>query len=215
MTTSSNHAKVYALFALLFWFLSALVGGWLDIFTAPGQPPLVFGAFIVVPILFFTTFYVLSTRFRALANSVSLSLIVGAHVWRYVGLGFVIAFLFGRLPVEFAIPEGLGDVVAAVFALPLALALHRNRPVRTYFIAWNIFGLVDLLSAITVGVLYSEGSLGILRAGVSTALMTTFPISLIPTFFVPLFILLHVLALLRRNEVGATVCSRVRFAGGT
>jgi hypothetical protein len=30
----------------------------------------------------------------------------------------------------------------------------------------------------------------------------SFPVSLIPTFFVPLFILLHVLALIRRNEVG-------------
>jgi hypothetical protein len=121
-----------------------------------------------------------------------------------VGLGFLVAFLVGRLPAQFAIPEGLGDIVAAIFALPLALALRGEKPVRGYFILWNIFGLIDLLSAITVGILYSEGPLGVLRTGVSTALMTTFPVNLIPTFFVPLFILLHVLALLRRNEVKAT-----------
>jgi len=51
-------------------------------------------------------------------------------------------------------------------------------------------------------VLYSQGAFGILRTGVSTALMTSFPVSIIPTFFVPFFILLHVLALIRYKEVG-------------
>jgi len=124
-------------------------------------------------------------------------------VWRYVGLGFVIAYFLGKLPPQFAFPEGLGDVLAAVFALPLARALYRGKPVRKFFIAWNIYGVADLISAITMGVLYSQGSFGILRTGVSTALMTTFSINLIPTFFVPLFIMLHILALIRYKEVGS------------
>jgi len=213
MNTSSRHWN-YAGFALLLWFLSAFIGGWFDIFTAPGEPPIFIGVFLALPILFFTTLYFAGTPFRAFANSISLSLTVGAHLWRYVGFGFVIAFLLGKLPAEFAIPEGLGDIVAAIFALPLALALHRKKPVRGYFIAWNIFGLIDLISAITMGILYSEGSFGILRTDASTALMTTFPVNVIPTFFVPLFILLHVLALLRRNEVATTLNSGVRFAKG-
>jgi hypothetical protein len=45
-----------------------------------------------------------------------------------------------------------------------------------------------------MGVLYSNGPLGLLSAGtVTTQLMVTFPVSLIPTFFVPLFLLLHAL----------------------
>ena len=46
-------------------------------------------------------------------------------------------------------------------------------------------------------------SLGILAgSGPTTLLMGEFPRSMIPTFFVPSFILLHLLALLRRKEVG-------------
>ncbi len=209
---SSDNTRRYVVFALLFWCVSALVAGWFGLFDVPGQPPILLGVFFVLPILLFSTSYMVSTRFRAFSNSMSLWLIVGAHLWRYVGLGFLIAFLLGRLPAEFAIPEGLGDVAAAVFALPLARALRRNEPVRGYFVLWNIFGLGDLLSAITVGVLYSQGPLGILRTGVSTALMTTFPVNVIPAFFVPLFILLHVLALLRRNEV-RTMAKRVWLEG--
>ena len=190
--------------AILLWFFGALIAGWFGLFIQSDAPPTYLGAFIILPIAFFTALYLSNREFRAFVNTIDLSLIVLAHLWRYVGLGFLIAFLFGRLPAQFAIPEGLGDIIAAVFAFPMALALRRNKAVRGYFIAWNIFGLVDLVSAITMGVLYSEGPFGILRTGVSTALMTTFPVNLIPTFFVPLFIMLHVLALVRQKEVAAT-----------
>ncbi len=202
---SSENTKAFVALALVLWFVTALVAGWFDVFIAPDSGLIGLGLFLVVPILFFITWYIVSARFRAFANSISLWLIVGAHVWRFVGLGFLVAYFLGRLPAQFAIPEGLGDIVAAAFALPIALALRRNQPVKGYFVLWNIFGLLDLLSAITVGILYSEGPFGILREGLSTAPMVTFPVNVIPTFFVPLFILLHVLALLRRNEVGKTV----------
>ncbi len=189
--------------AILLWFFGALIAGWFGLFVQSDAPPSYLGAFIVLPIAFFTALYLSNREFRLFVNTIDLSLIVLAHLWRYVGLGFLIAFLLGRLPAQFALPEGLGDIIAAVFAFPLALAMRRNKAVRGYFIAWNIFGLVDLVSAITMGVLYSEGPFGILRTGVSTALMTTFPVNLIPTFFVPLFIMLHVLALVRQKEVAA------------
>jgi hypothetical protein len=69
------------------------------------------------------------------------------------------------------------------------------------FIAWNVYGLIDLLSAISMGILYSPSSFGVLRTGLSTELMTTFPVHLIPTFFVPLGILLHMLSLIRSREL--------------
>jgi len=198
---SLRRMNTYVIVGVIVWVGSALVAGWLGLFSQPGGPPTLLGLFIALPIAVCTTLYLASGRFREFAHGISLPLIVGAHLWRYVGLGFVMAWLFGKLPPQFGIPEGIGDIVAAVFALPLALALYRGRPVRTSYVVWNIFGLVDLVSAISVGVLYSQGSFGILRTGVSTALMTTFPVHLIPTFFVPLFIMLHVLALLRRKEV--------------
>ena len=198
----SPFIRNYTILGVVFWFVISLLAGWLGLFSQPDQPPLYFGLFIVVPVIVFTALYLASAQFRAFAHSNSLPLITGAHAWRFVGFGFIIAYLFGKLPPEFAIPEGVGDIVAAIFALPLALAIHRGRPVRRWFVVWNVYGLVDLVSAITMGVLYSQGAFGILRTGLSTELMTTFPVHLIPTFFVPLFIMLHVLALIRRNEVG-------------
>jgi hypothetical protein len=91
----------------------------------------------------------------------------------------VAAWLFGRLPGGFAIPEGLGDALAAAGALALLPSLRRGTVSRTWLLAWNTFGLADLLSALIVGVLYSNGPLGVLsRGGVTTELMVTFPVSL-------------------------------------
>ncbi len=108
------------------------------------------------------------------------------------------------LPPQFGYPKGLGDIITAIFSLPLAFAIRKNDRsprLQTAFIIWNVFGLIDLISAISLGILYSPGQLGVLRTDLSTALMTTFPVNLIPTFFVPLFMLAHLLGLRRNKEL--------------
>jgi hypothetical protein len=188
------------------WFVAAFVGGMMGLFNNPNEPPLYVGLFIFVPILGFTLAYRTSSRVQQAVDAVPLRLITIAHILRFVGLGFVIGAIMNVLPAQFGYPAGWGDVIAAVLCLPLAWAIgqHRYSPrLRTLFIAWNIYGLIDLVTAVTLGILYSPSSFGVLRTDVSTELMTTFPVNLIPTFFVPIFILLHVLALVRSREIAA------------
>jgi hypothetical protein len=78
----------------------------------------------------------------------------------------------------------------------LALAWKPPFPRKT-LIAWNIFGMLDLVNAVTLGILASASPLGILAGDVSTRLMGRFPLSLVPTFFVPLFFILHLISLAR------------------
>jgi hypothetical protein len=186
------------------WFLAAFIGGMMNIFYQPGVPPVTVGLFLLIPIAGFTLAYVFSTQVQHAIDQIPLWLITIAHVWRFVGLGFVIGAVMHVLPPQFGYPEGLGDVAAALFCLPLAFAIRKGSPssgLRRAFIAWNVFGLIDLLSAISLGILYSPSSFGVLRTDLSTEVMTTFPVNLIPTFFLPLFILLHVLSLKRSREL--------------
>ncbi len=146
----------------------------------------------------FVAAYFASPAFRAFTDRISLTLIVGSHLWRFVGLGFVIGWLKGVLPAGFGIPEGFGDIIAALGALALLPSLRAGTPSRRWLLAWNTWGFLDLVSAIAMGLLYSNSSLGVLsRGGQTTELMVTFPVSLIPTFFVPLFLLLHALTFKR------------------
>ena len=180
--------------ALAGWFVAACVAGVMGSINEPTRPPLVLLGFLVTPIVGFVIAYAAGASFRAFADGLSLPLLVGSHLWRFVGLGFVIAWLYGTLPAGFGIPEGFGDIIAAAGALALLPALRRGTAARGWLLAWNVWGFVDLVSAIMMGVLYSNGPLGLLSAGtVTTRLMVTFPVSLIPTFFVPLFLLVHAL----------------------
>ncbi|MGE5172539.1 MAG: hypothetical protein ACM3MD_01795 [Betaproteobacteria bacterium] len=186
------------------WFLLAFIGGMMGIFNQPGVPPLSVGLFVLVPIAGFTFAYGVSPRFRHAVDGIPLWFITIAHTWRFVGLGFVIGAMANVLPRQFGFPEGLGDIATAALCLPLARALRdkgRSPRLQKAFIAWNVFGLIDLLSAISLGILYSPSSFGVQRTDISTAIMTAFPINMIPTFFVPLFILLHMLALKRSSEL--------------
>lgn len=174
----------------------------MGIFNQPDTPyvPL----FVLIPIIGFTLAYSLSMQMRRTVHQIPLWLMTIAHVWRFVGLYFLIGAIVGYLPPQFGYPEGLGDIITALFSVPLALMIrkgNRSPRLRTAFIAWNIFGLIDLISAISLGILYSPGQLGVLRTGLSTIAMTTFPVNLIPTFFVPLFMLVHLLGLKRSGEV--------------
>jgi hypothetical protein len=204
----SIHAVLNILFGIIgLWFIAAFIGGAMKVFSQTGGPPVPIGIFLVIPIGGFTLAYAMSSRVRHAVDQIPLWLITITHVWRFVGLGFVIGAVVHVLPPQFGYPEGIGDFVAALFCLPLALAIRkggRAPGLRGAFIAWNIYGLIDLVSAISMGILYSQSSFGVLRTDLSTALMTTFPVSLIPTFFVPLFILLHMLALARSREIAGT-----------
>lgn len=189
---------------ILTWLAAAAAAGWADVFFHADRAPYELLAFISVPILAAIAAFAASRSFRAAARSLPLSWLLGSHAWRLVGFGFLVGWYRGALPAGFAIPEGLGDLVAAVWALALLPAWWHTRPARGWLMAWNVFGLVDLLGALTLGVLYSAGPLGLLVSAEvpTTRPMVTFPVSLIPSFFVPLFILLHLLTFTRLGSHG-------------
>jgi hypothetical protein len=61
--------------------------------------------------------------------------------------------------------------------------------------AWNILGLLALLNVVTRAVLTAPGPLNLIHAEVPDRMISTFPFLLIPGFFVPLAVVLHVLAI--------------------
>jgi hypothetical protein len=101
--------------------------------------------------------------------------------------------------------------IGATAPLIFSLINSNNSLKRPIFIAWNLLGITDLLVAVTLGILNSATSFGILAGSTTTALMSEFPRNVIPTFLVPLFIIVHMVALDKRREVQA-VSSRAAEA---
>ncbi len=119
-----------------------------------------------------------------------------AHTWRIGGIVFVILYQQGALPGVFALPAGWGDISIGVTAPVVAWYWKRPFPRKT-FIAWNVLGSLDLMMAVSLGVLASATPVGVLAGDVTTRLMGKFPLSLIPTFFVPLLLIFHIISLSR------------------
>ena len=178
------------------WFLLAVAGSLLGVFDSEPRPPLPLGLAAVLPVALFAVSYLTSVRFQDFVLFLDLRLLTLAQTWRVGGIVFLILYQRGALPGVFAIPAGWGDFAIGITAPIVAWYWRRPFPTKT-FVVWNVLGSLDLVLAVTLGVLASRTPIGILAGDVTTRLMGQFPLSLIPTFFVPLLLILHLISLSR------------------
>jgi len=109
------------------------------------------------------------------------------HAPRVAGVAFLLYLAFGHLPALFALPAGLGDIATGLAAPLVArrLAQGDGRRAARWF---NVFGMTDLVVALTLGALTG---FGLLNVTPSSAPITDLPLALIPTATVPLLFALH------------------------
>ncbi len=195
--------RVAVAIALTAWFLLVVSLGAIGAFVAPpGTPPLPIAIGVVAPLVFFFAWTRLSPSFREFVLSLDLRLIAGMQAWRWAGLGFLSLYAHSVLPAVFAFPAGLGDMAIGATAPWMILALVRQPGFATSaaFIRWNLFGILDLVVAISIGTLsalFATGAPG----EISTAPMASLPLLLIPVFLVPIFLMLHAAALMQSRQL--------------
>jgi hypothetical protein len=173
------------------WFVFALVASGLHLFTTgPNQPPLPLGLGAVTPLVLFLVWFAASPQFRQFTMTLNSSVLTLVQSWRIVGYVFLVLAAYGILPSLFALSAGWGDIAIGATAPLVALKLA-NPGRRRSFIAWQLLGMADLVTAVTLGTLA-----GVIDPhGVGASAMTVLPLSLIPTFGVPLFMMLHVICI--------------------
>ena len=197
---------------LLLWLVLVLILGADDAFSrGPGAVPLPILAGVLTPILVFLLALWTVGPFRDFVMSIDLPVMAGIQAWRFAGLGFIALYAYGVLPGLFAWPAGLGDMTIGVTA-PLVIYALRRRPAFAtsgLFWIWNLFGMLDLVDAVTLGALSAVLGIGI-SSEITTFPMGKMPLVLIPVFLVPLFLMLHIVSLLQARRLamaGKGVCS--------
>lgn len=131
---------------------------------------------------------------RSSLISLPLPALVAVHAGRAAGLFFLLLYFDGRLSAPFAPAAAIGDMVTGAIALLLVplLALGINVP-RLWLGAWNAFGMLDLLTAVTLAVLSVPGTpFRLFNEGPGTLVMGTLPWILVPAMLVPVDLLVHV-----------------------
>jgi len=83
-------------------------------------------------------------------------------------------------------------LLAPIVALGYA---RRQRGAERRVLAWNVFGLLDLVVAVAMGFLTSPSPFQLLSLDAPNQLITAFPLVTVPVFAVPLSVLLHLASL--------------------
>jgi hypothetical protein len=197
------------------WFIFALAASALDLFrNNANRVGVAVAIAAVTPLLIFSAWLAASKEFRRFAFSLSPRVLTYVQTLRVVGVVFVISEAHRILPSIFALPAGYGDIAigatASLVAATLATPSHRGS-----FIVWQILGITDLVAAVGLGTTARLLS----PEGPGMTAVTVLPLSLIPTFLVPLFLMFHVICIAearawKRGDRQTTATAQDGVTGG-
>jgi hypothetical protein len=207
-SAQSRYAAASALsVALIVWLAIAQYLGSANTYFATTEtavPTVLFG--LLIPLIAAAMGLWLSGSIASLVSAIPLPWIVAAQVYRIGGGIFLVLWAYGRLPWQFALPAGIGDVTTGCFAVVVATMLARKAlDARRAAYTWCLFGIADLVVAITMGAMTSPGRPHLFAFEAPNLLISSYPLVMVPTFAVPLALMLHGLVLWRlRRETAST-----------
>jgi hypothetical protein len=182
-------AAVFVRLLFWLWFAGAIALGHFRVLTRLpvfGLPAIVLGLTALLLAAYFRI-----RPLRAWVDGLNVRSLVLVHVTRFIGIYFLILFQRGELPRAFAVPAGMGDIVIATMALPVALAPIEATARLRAIVIWNVVGLVDLLLILFTAVRIN------LSAPLHLLPLMQLPLSLVPTLLVPLWLATHVIIFVR------------------
>jgi hypothetical protein len=188
--------------------LGAGIGAWIALavaITASGavtHSPLVLLTLFMLPLVA-AGLAAMSAMWRSAMMAIPLPLIIALNAMRVIGALMLFAAAAGRMSGPFPYSAGIGDIITGLFALPVERLAARN-PRDARVLGWNIFGTLDLIAAVSLGITSANGSpLQLIHAGAGSAAMTTLPWALIPLVLVPTFLIGHVLVFAHMRAAAA------------
>jgi hypothetical protein len=178
--------------------LAGVLGAWVGLAGAVASSgglssPVTLLAMFGGPLLTTALLVLASPGARHALMAIPIPLLVGLNGIRLAGVLFMFLAAAGRLSGPFPYQAGLGDFITGALAIPAAwLVASQTRLRDRLIVAWNSFGMLDLVVAVTLGLISRNGSpVQLIYAGVGTAAMQTLPWAFVPTALVPFFLIAH------------------------
>jgi len=187
---SNRLAYVYVLiFFVLFLAFIAFASNH-GLFNVVSFPPkvLLYTTFPYSLLLF--VFVINSKFYKKNIEEASLEELIKLHVFRIIGVFFILLAVHDALPKPFAYIAGLGDIITALSSIAVAKAVrYKKTYAKTAAYLWNTFGFIDILfTAVAANILtfisVNTGSMGVDSLAV-------FPFCIIPAFAPPTILFLH------------------------
>jgi len=197
----SHHVTISI--TLLLWFSAIFVLSFSQAFIPErGEPPLNLLITFTLSVGSFIVAFWSFASFRNYILNLDIRFLIMLHSWRMLGMGFIMLYIFDKLPPLFAFLAGFGDAATAIAAVFLAYSLFtKSQGVSKKSVwRWNTFGLIDFIVAVTIGILTQTDALLFADSGINSDLMVVFPFALIPGFLVQVFTITHLIIYLQLNN---------------
>jgi hypothetical protein len=198
--------------------LSAVLIGWLAVAQYLGEAastgttlPIVLSGLLIPPTVAAIGLW-RSESLARLVSAIPLHWLVAAQVYRVAGGVVLVLWADGRMPWQFALPAGIGDIATASIAIVVAALLARNTigaHRATY--AWCLFGIADIVVATIMGAMTSPAAAHRLALEMPNVLIASYPLVMHPFYGVPLALMLHGVVLWRLRG-GAAATGRLAAA---
>jgi len=194
----SGRLRAVAMAALPAWLVYVGLLGYAGVIrNTTMRPPGI--VFLFVPLAVILAFLILRVRSAAgtrVALAFPLWILLGMQCFRVI-----VELFLHQLWIEGLIPKMLTfaganvDIYIGASAPFVAWAATRGESFRKGILVWNVVGLGVLANVVIRAVLTAPGPMNLVHAEVPNRMIGTFPFMFIPGFFVPLAVVLHVLAI--------------------
>ena len=196
--------------------LSVTLVGWLAIAQYIGSANMYFAATdtavptlllaLAIPLMIAAAGLWQSRAIATLVSAIPLRWLVAAQVFRIEGGIFLVLWADGRMPWQFALPAGIWRRCdrRPRRRRRRAAGAECKAGARSAVYAWCLFGIADLVVAIMMGAMTSPGRPHLLAFEAPNLLITSYPLVMIPSFAVPLALMLHGLVLWRLRREPAS-----------
>lgn len=155
--------------------------------------------FLFAPLLVFLAAFIVRTQTapgRQTATAFPLSLLLGLQTFRVVVELFLHQLWHdGLIPRMLTFSGANLDIYVGASAPVFAWVAMRGCAGRSVVLGWNVLSLLVLANVVVRAILSAPGPLNLIHAEVPDLMIGTFPFTYIPGFFVPLAVVLHVLAI--------------------
>lgn len=144
--------------------------------------------------------------FKKLLRFITLESLIKVHIFRLIGAFFILLYFYHLLPASLAFSSGIGDIITAVLAFPVANMVSKGKPGSTKALyAWNIFGMLDIVNDVIIATIIAKHTMFTGERG--DLEMTIFPFVWFPAFAPATILFLHTAIFRKLNQIKAVVVS--------
>lgn len=182
------YKSILIFYGLYFIYVSLL--SFTGLFSENTLPPKIL-LYTGFPLLAFLLFVVSNlSLYKTIVQHATLQSLVRVHLFRLIGVFFLLTNAYGAIPTHFAYIAGVGDIITAVSSIFVAQAITNKKSyAKPLTVAWNIFGMLDIVSVLTTAIILTKDSIVTGTPGVVE--IANFPFCLIPAFAPATILFLH------------------------